>query len=221
MPAPIVFLDTETTGTGPDDQPWEIAAIRRDPDGAETELHLLVEHDVRKVLGLPREFRIDWATRFDLERAIPRGRAGCKLSDLITAADEPPVIVGANPSFDLRMIAPLFEGARLKLSDLIHYRPVDVGALAYGYLAARAAAGAVDDEVHDILERGLPWSSDELSRALGVDPDDFERHAAMGDVRWVKAIYDRVTGASASPGQPSASRSATGSAHPTRWVPCW
>lgn len=38
MTAPIVFLDTETTGTTSVDQIWELAAVRRDPDGTETEL---------------------------------------------------------------------------------------------------------------------------------------------------------------------------------------
>lgn len=200
MTSAIVFLDTETTGTGPDDQPWEVAAIRRDPDGAETELHVFVEHDARRIVTAPAAFRIDWATRFDPATALSANDAGYRVSDLLegwTSEDQPPpvtVIVGANPGFDLRMIRSLFVESELDPNDLVHYRPVDVGALAYGYLAARAAAGAVDDEVHDILERGLPWSSDELSRALGVDPDDFERHTAPGDVAWVKAVYDVVTG---------------------------
>ncbi len=199
MNAPIVFLDTETTGLEHDDELWEIAAIRRDPDGTETELHLFVKHDVRMVLRLPHQFRIDWATRYDADAAVSRTQAGERLIALIDdwePEDEflivPPVVVASNPGFDLRMIAPLFVEAGCELSDLMHYRPVDVGALAYGYLAARPG-----DDAHDILERGLPWSSDEVSRALGIDPGDFDRHTAMGDVRWVKAIYDRVTGASA------------------------
>lgn len=198
MNAPIVFLDTETTGTGPDDQPWEVAAIRRDPDGAETELHVFVEHDARRIVTVPAAFRIDWATRFDPATALSANDAGYRVSDLLegwTSEGQPPpvtVIVGANPGFDLRMIRSLFVGSELDPNDLVHYRPVDVGALAYGYLAARPG-----DDAHDILERGLPWSSDEVSRALGIDPGDFDRHTAMGDVRWVKAIYDRVTGASA------------------------
>jgi oligoribonuclease (3'-5' exoribonuclease) len=39
-----------------------------------------------------------------------------------------------------------------------------------------------------------PWDSGELSRAVGVDPDDFDRHTALGDARWAKAIYQAVMG---------------------------
>ena len=28
----------------------------------------------------------------------------------------------------------------------------------------------------------------------GVDPDDFDRHTALGDARWAKAIYEAVMG---------------------------
>jgi hypothetical protein len=34
-PTALVFLDTETLGLGIDDPIWEIAAIRREPDGTE------------------------------------------------------------------------------------------------------------------------------------------------------------------------------------------
>ncbi len=37
-----------------------------------------------------------------------------------------------------------------------------------------------------------PWDSNKLSLAVGVDPDDFDRHTALGDARWAKAIYERV-----------------------------
>ena len=40
----------------------------------------------------------------------------------------------------------------------------------------------------------LPWDSDEISRVVGVDPDDFDRHTALGDARWARAIYDAITG---------------------------
>lgn len=32
------------------------------------------------------------------------------------------------------------------------------------------------------------------NRAVGVDPDDFDRHTALGDARWARAIYDAITG---------------------------
>jgi hypothetical protein len=39
-----------------------------------------------------------------------------------------------------------------------------------------------------------PWDSEVLSRAVGVDPNAYERHTALGDARWARDIYDAVTG---------------------------
>ena len=53
--------------------------------------------------------------------------------------------------------------------------------LAVGYLAGRGEPLPP-----------LPWNSDNLSRMVGVDPDRFDRHTAMGDALWTQAIYDRI-----------------------------
>jgi hypothetical protein len=37
MTAPLCFVDTETTGVHPGRRAWEVAIIRRDPDGYEEE----------------------------------------------------------------------------------------------------------------------------------------------------------------------------------------
>lgn len=63
-----------------------------------------------------------------------------------------------------------------------HYHIIDVEALAVGYMRARGQ------------EPQLPWDSDELSKYLGVDPDRFPRHTAMGDALWAQAIYRAVDG---------------------------
>jgi hypothetical protein len=40
-----------------------------------------------------------------------------------------------------------------------------------------------------------PWRSEELSRAVGVDPPEAaERHTALGDARWAMRLYDVVMG---------------------------
>ena len=113
MPAPIVFLDTETTGLGPDDEPWEIAAIRRDPDGTETELDMFVEHDTSRIPNLPQRFRIDWATRYDPEDAVSRDDAGSKLGGLLDRPGgfERCVIVASNPAFGVGVSGPWAEVA--------------------------------------------------------------------------------------------------------------
>lgn len=223
MSAPILFLDTETTGLDADDEVWEIAAVLRITEAylatvertgeagdegrypGEWELHLQVHHDVRKVMRLPTSFRVDWATRFDQAQAVAPARAAKMLAQFIEGS---PVIVGANPSFDIRHLERLLSHLDLDAwpdGVQYHYRPVDVGALAYGYLSGQAALASVltpaagetrviSEDVEQMLAKGLPWSSDELSLAVGIDPADYARHTAMGDVRWVMAIYDRITG---------------------------
>ena len=39
----------------------------------------------------------------------------------------------------------------------------------------------------------LPWKSDDLSAALGVTVSDEDRHTALGDAKWARAIYDAVS----------------------------
>lgn len=101
-----------------------------------------------------------------------------------------------------------------------HYHLIDVEAYAAGYIAGRArgialtalsdpqAARARDAGVGDVHGIGSyagalsgakigashPWSSEELSTMLGVDPNKFDRHSALGDARWAEAMYDKIVG---------------------------
>jgi hypothetical protein len=68
-----------------------------------------------------------------------------------------------------------------------HYHLIDVEALAVGYLAGRGSA----DLFHP---SALPWKSDDLSAALGITVRDEDRHTALGDAKWARAIYDAVMG---------------------------
>ena len=71
MGAPIVFLDTETTGLSLTDDIWEFAGIRRDGDGSpDVPLHLFIEHDQSKAVDLPEKFRDDYEARFKPEHAV-------------------------------------------------------------------------------------------------------------------------------------------------------
>jgi hypothetical protein len=83
-----------------------------------------------------------------------------------------------------------------------HYHLCDVENLAVGWLSAYAAYLERDGTVAEhALDRAAelrriaapPWNSDELSRAVGVEPDEDERHTALGDAKWARAIYDAVT----------------------------
>jgi len=188
-PAPIAFVDTETDGLHPGCKPWEIAVIRREPDGTETEWHTFVEIDLstadpfglrvgrfydrhplgRRISGdndLPQPYR---------ENILALHHAAMTVAQLTHGAH----IVGAVPSYDTGVLDRL-----LRAHGLIpawHYHLIDVANLAVGYLAAKG------------IPVTLPYKSDDLVLALGLDPTpEDERHTALGDARWTMRMFDAV-----------------------------
>lgn len=122
-------------------------------------------------------------------------------------------LVGAVPSFDADVLS-----ARMRANGICpswYYHLICVENLAVGWLNGRRAR---QNEIVDgfPLENGgeeapglvrwnspgpwdvpLPWKSDDLSAALGITVSDKDRHTALGDARWARAIYDKVTGGAA------------------------
>jgi len=87
-------------------------------------------------------------------------------------------MVGSVPTFDsLHLTRPLRHYGILAPHL---YGVIDVEALAAGYLTATGQRVRI------------PLNGEQLSRKLDVDPDGYERHTAVGDVRWVCALYDRI-----------------------------
>lgn len=198
MNAPIVFMDTETTGLELDDHIWEFAAIRRDPDGSESELHLFVQHDQAKCAHLPTAFLQDHVKRWPgNEYAVDPGNAAAMMWAITNGAH----IVGAVPNFDTERIARLL-GNIAGIPPKWHYHLIDVENLAVGYLAGLSGHGHSEVTCGPLCGQGgaerppaPPWDSDDLSRAIGVEPPgEGVRHTAMGDVRWARAVYDAVMG---------------------------
>jgi hypothetical protein len=201
MSAPIVFMDTECDGLRPDRKVWEVAIVRREPDGRETEWQAFVDID------------LSTAEPFGLKvgRFYERHPAGRELSGLDQPRDERGPgwigtahaarrvarlthgahVVGAVPSFDTNVLDGLLRGHGL--IPAWHYHLIDVEVLAVGYLAGRGKT-VVNKDGNTRL-RTPPYSSDELTEALGVESAaDDERHTAMGDVRWVMRMYDAIMG---------------------------
>lgn len=214
----ICFMDTETMGLDEDAPIWEFAAIRRNAtSGEETSLHIQIQHDPREWLPVMDEpFRADYLKRYTPEQAAAEHVAANAIYKFLYGSN----IVGAVPSFDTVRIARLLERHGLvattrarRLAFQVTHRPYrlpwhyhvnDVETMAIGWLHG-VAARAIDEarmrgeEPHPkMLHRKLdpPWKSDELSIGLGVDPAQYARHTAMGDVLWVRAQYDVITGAS-------------------------
>lgn len=207
---PIAFVDTETDGLHPDRKAWEVAVIRRDDTGAERTLHVMVQIDL--ATSDPFALRVgDFYGRHPLGRwlaTMPPDKTNRGLWDLppqpaasrseheyhevpyVAAAHAALLvarwthgahIVGAVPNFDTEVFDRMLRAAGVAPAH--HHHLIDVEALAVGYLRARGEAVS------------LPWKSDDLSRAVGVEPpSDGYRHTALGDARWAMEIYDRIMG---------------------------
>ncbi len=116
---PIVFLDTETTGLHADRRPWEIAWIRREIDGTETE-RLIQISDVdlttAELKGLQvgrfheRYFRnigVDQKPdNVEIDREFLAAHA-------VEEATRGAIIIGAVPNFDTETLAAMLRRHRL------------------------------------------------------------------------------------------------------------
>lgn len=208
---PLAFLDTETTGLDPDrHEVWEVGLILRDNEGVEFERVWQLPVDLGRAdamaLGIGRWYERRWPW--------PAYDRGAHVRDANDDEDEQRItsaVLGTGPyvvpPFRMAEWAALFaeltNGAHLvgavisfdeeRLRRLLrrhgacptwHYHLIDVEALAAGWLARDP----------DSLPLQPPWNSETLSNLVGVTVGDFDRHTALGDARWAKAIYDVVLG---------------------------
>jgi hypothetical protein len=119
-------------------------------------------------------------------------------------------LVGAVPNFDADVL-----GTRMRANGICpswHYHLIDIEALAVGFLNGRRARQNEIVDGYPLENDGeqapglvrwnspgpwdvpLPWKSDDLSAALHVKVSEEDRHTALGDAKWARAIYDAVTG---------------------------
>lgn len=204
--APIVFIDTETTGLDPErHELWEIGLI--EADGTEhvwrmapRDLHRADENALR----LTRFYeRIEAAGYHEetIEEGYPKRTRTVKRPNFWTPQTRRKIahqvvtltagkhIVGAVPWFDARFLSDFLRSE--DFAPAWHYHLIDVEALAVGYLNAALAARPIESTTLQ-----PPWDSHALSRALGIPGTPAEdRHTALGDARWAKAIYEKVMGA--------------------------
>ena len=180
----LLFLDCETTGLDPLlHVPWEIAAVRAEhtTDGRLVRLGS-TEHFVKLTpqqveVATPIAMEIGgFEKRYMASEAYLPGYSADAVDKL---CDNKPHLVGAVPTFDDRRVGDLMR--RCGVTPRWHYHLIDIEALAVGYLVGGEEKN---------FDNG--WKSDDLSRELGVDPDKFERHTAMGDVQWAMAQYAAI-----------------------------
>lgn len=212
----ICFIDTETTSLRHDRQAWEIGIIAREPGKRDTEHCWLIDAQDLDLgnadpmsLSIGRFHERHPHYRLDRESTGTDTEGEYDVLRLVEAITRGAHLVGAVPNFDADVLS-----ARMRANGICpswHYHLIDCEALAVGWLNGRRA------RQNDIVDRyplendgkpapGLvrwndpiehsqpPWKSDELSEALGVEISDEDRHTALGDAKWARAIYDAVTG---------------------------
>lgn len=204
----VVFVDTETTGLDPiRHQIWEVGLINS--DDIEHRWFLPVDLAKADLVALnigryherhPYGHATPWVTDFEVTRPERFAEEFAKL----TWGKH---LAGAVVSFDAERLARLLR-ANGQCPGW-HYHLIDVEALAVGYIAGcRQAVDDVVDTTGEALWAGThswhvaeghdvtpPWKSDQLTETLGITVDDMDKHTALGDARWAKAIYDKVMGA--------------------------
>lgn len=172
----VVFVDTKTTGT---DHAYhalfEVAII----DGATgTEKLWWLPADVSQ--AAPAALRLN--LYYQRLQQVQSGRypgfvataenAETVASDiaLLTAGK---MVTGSRPWFDAQMIADFLEAYDLR--PAWHYQ-----------------FACIQNLIAGMKKIPPPWNSNELSRAVGVDPSKFNKNTAMGNARWAKAQYEAV-----------------------------
>jgi hypothetical protein len=199
MTPTIVFADTETTRLGPDRRIWELGAIIRRPDTPDDEREWFVHADDLDLANADRK-SLDVGGFYqrhphgrELAGAVAPGRGDHYLSGTSFHSSTPRErtvlgafialthdahIVGSNPAFD-------DEGLRLRVRAHAfphgwYYKSQCVQTFIRGYLAGRGQAMPLD------------CPSDELFRAVGIEPNDYPRHTALGDARMARDTWDRI-----------------------------
>lgn len=203
---PITFVDCETTHLHAEvGDAWEVAVIRRDPDGIETEnlWHIRVDLTVAdpeslRIGGYTERFAVPDGADAVAIREYPDGstmREHLTRRDVCDAIGEllaGAILVGSNPGFDDRFLRKLLGPG----SAPWHYRPVCIATLAAGRkLGMVEMATSLGGKRYPSDEVPFPFSSRDLSRWTGVEPPgNGVAHTALGDARWARDVFDAVVG---------------------------
>lgn len=196
----ICFLDCETTGLHPAlHKPWEVAIIKRSGD---EESRLLLQIDVDTEMGNADPFALNigkfwdrygkngyWEEITHFKDGVPIGTNGVPQGGELCSTIEAGKyirefthgahIVGNCVSFDAERLGTLLR--ENWQTPTWHYHVIDIEAMIVGYALAKGK------------KFSLPYNSKELTEWLGVsEPNDENRHTAMGDAIWVRDQWDAL-----------------------------
>lgn len=177
----VAFLDTETTALHRDRRAWDIAVIRRERDGTESDITIFVDiadldidNADPEALAKGRFYERHPGLGFPLQAGQVHVRE-VEAARLVQQWTADATIYGVNPSFDTDTLAPMLW--RHGLTRSWYFQPQDISSQAYGY----------------VLRSQMPEPNSEwLSVECGVPVPTVDRHTAMGDARWVQRWYDQL-----------------------------
>jgi hypothetical protein len=158
---------------------WEVAARRVENGRSVGSMSVFVQHDPQaRDDDYPEPMADDYAARYDRLTASP---AEVVLSRVSKYAEGRAIVCGSNPYFDMTHLEKLAADNGIEAPPW-HYHPLDIPTLVHGYLLGKGIAPA------------QPWTSEFMSRCVGVDPRDYGRHTAAGDVEWTYAMWLAIGG---------------------------
>lgn len=187
--APLLVLDCETFGLDPViNPPFEVAwcwawadpatgQLRHGPVWSRwlshTELDVDRAHPVALEMTRYHERCQQHPFTFTGPEGLFNRMQKSWIMDVPAGIDGTPHLVGMVPSFDDRRIGDFLERAGRR--RLWHYHLIDLEVWAAGKLGLLP-----------------PYRSEDVSRLVGVDPDQYARHTAAGDVEWSLAVLEAV-----------------------------
>lgn len=198
----VAFVDVETTGLDLErHEIWEVALIVDEKlfhwfvaidEGRADPVALAVggyyERRPVQLRGISSQSRVvDDRVALSLQFGAQRQIA--TIAQDVSELTRGRALVGTNASFDFYRLDRF-----LRANGACpgwHYRPIDVGGMAFGYLTAKWQAGVMP-EADVVCGAGVPWSSADVAECLGIDLGRYERHTALGDALLAKAIYTAV-----------------------------
>lgn len=194
----IAALDTETTGIFPDRRAYEVGLIIPELAGTKQFPDRANEGGVGRFrwfvdvadldLGNADPFALQIGRFYERHPQMNPEATGLVVREMemlrtVERLTRGAHLLGALPSFDAEVL-----GTRMRVNGIApswHYHVIDIEPLAIGYLHGIGKGAGWD----------LPWQSDDLSRAVGIEPPpEEERHTALGDADWSLRLYDAITG---------------------------